>query len=99
MNESALREAASKRSFVDGFSLFCGDLAPRHWDTLYALMGKKAQLRLTVRRLLELVRKSRKSATSTPPEGKLLVSHIHRLLQFLENITHARRGNGTPFFV
>ncbi|KEG13188.1 hypothetical protein DQ04_01161060 [Trypanosoma grayi] len=91
--ESATRE----RTYVDGFAKMCGHLTPGSFSRLLTFAAKKAQLRLAILRLFEL-RTEVRSKDLKSPEGQEMINSIHRLLNFLQTMTHAERGEWDALF-
>ncbi|ORC88524.1 uncharacterized protein TM35_000161620 [Trypanosoma theileri] len=92
------KESATKeRTYVDGFAKLCAHLNTWSFNRLLTFAAKKSQLRLTILRLFQLRAEVRNKDLKSS-EGQEMINNIHRLLSFLQTITHAERGEWDILF-
>ncbi|RNF16256.1 uncharacterized protein Tco025E_05237 [Trypanosoma conorhini] len=89
--------ATQERSYADGFAKICSHLSPKSFNKLLTFAAKKAQLRLTILRLFQL-RAEVRSKDLKSAEGQEMINNIHRLLNFLQTMTHAEKGEWDALF-
>ncbi|EKG07225.1 hypothetical protein TCSYLVIO_001647 [Trypanosoma cruzi] len=91
--ESATRE----RTYVDGFAKMCSHLNFKSFNKLLTFAAKKAQLRLTILRLFQMRAEVRNTDLKSL-EGQEMINNIHRLLNFLQTMTHSEKGEWDALF-
>lgn len=89
--------ATRERTYVEGFAALCSHLSPWAFKRLIALAEKKAQLRRAIFRLFHL-RAEVRTKDLKSSEGQEMIDNIHRLLSFLQNMTHAEKGEWDTLF-
>ncbi|KAG5484769.1 hypothetical protein LSCM1_06592 [Leishmania martiniquensis] len=86
-------------AYVDALVQLCQHVDAAHFAQLLRLSQKKPQLRLAIRRLLELHAAMRESGGDVrSAEGQQRIHSIHRLLTFLQETTGARKGEWEALF-
>lgn len=94
---SASSAAVAAAALVETFQKFCAHLDPPHLRQLLTVARKKPQLRLTISKLYEL-RAAVKEIDTRAAQGQQVVNNIHRLLQFLQELTGATKGEWDRLF-
>ncbi|RNF07677.1 hypothetical protein TraAM80_03199 [Trypanosoma rangeli] len=89
--------ATQERSFADGLAKMCSHLNPKSFNKLLTFAAKKAQLRLAILRLFQL-RAEVRSKDLKSTEGQEMINNIHRLLNFVQTMTHAEKGEWDALF-
>ncbi|KAH8619204.1 hypothetical protein ERJ75_000189000 [Trypanosoma vivax] len=90
-------DVSSERTYASALAELCGHLSPAGFALLLTFARKKPQLRLTILRLFQM-RAEVRSKDPRSAEGQEVINNIHRLLKFLQGITHAERGEWDALF-